>query len=177
MTYFDELKKLDTKIHKDSKMFIFPTKNILLQNPISLGNLEGRKSNSQLPENNQLQRIFALDDGNVVVTTKDANNEPYELFDIVDNTESKLAINYQVPFADITKIKGGNYALSIDDSNLITNTKVYTFNPNNQDNQVLESTSEESDVKTEENQEQKPIENEEVKKPEKEFFTLNSNNS
>ncbi|WP_017296359.1 hypothetical protein [Geminocystis herdmanii] len=178
-TYFDELKKLDTEIHKDSKMLIFPTKKILLQNPISLGNLEGRKSNSKLPENNQLQRIFALDDGNVIVSTQDANNEPYELFDIVDNTESKLAINYQVPFPDITKIKGGNYALSIEDTNLITNTKVYTFNPNYQDNQVLESTAEESETKPEENEEEKPetIENQQVNQAQKEFFSLNSSGS
>lgn len=187
-TYFDELKKLDTEIHNDSKMFIFPTKKILLQNPISLGSLEGRESNSKLPENNQLQRVFALEDQNVIVSTKDANNEPYELFDIVDNTKSKLGINYQVPFPDITKIKGGNYALSIEDNNLITNTKVYTFNPNYQDNQVSDSTAEESEVKTEENQEksetkieenqeQETIENEPVNKPKKEFFVLNSSGS
>lgn len=184
-TYFDELKKLDTEINNDSKMFIFPTKKILLQNPINLGNFQGRESNSKLPENNQLQRIFALEDGNVIVNTEDANNEPYELLDIVDNTESKLAINYQVPFPDITKIKGGNYALSIDEKNLITNTKVYTFNPNNEndqenkDDQVLKSTAEKSETKKEENEQEKPEkpENMEVKKPQKEFFSLNSSGS
>lgn len=176
-TYFDELKKLDTEIQNYSKMFIFPTKNILLQSPISLGNLQGRESNSKLPENNQLQRIFVLEDNNIIVNTEDANNEPYELLDIVDNTESKLAINYQVPFPDITKIKGGNYTLSIDDKNLITDTKVYTFNANNkenQDEQVLKSTTEESDTKKKENQQEKPIETKEVNKPQKEFFSLNS---
>lgn len=182
-TYFNELKKLDTAIQNDSKMFIFPTKNILLQNPVSLGNLEGRKSNSKLPENNQLARIFALDDRNVIVSTEDADNEPYELLEIVDNTELKLAINYQVPFVDITKIKGNNYTLSIEDTNLITDTKVYTFNPNYQQNQIEESTKEseeneeKSEAKVEENESQKPVENKAVKKPEKEFFTLNSNNS
>lgn len=181
--YFDELKKLDTNIHNDSKMFIFPTLRIFAQNPINLGGLVERENNAKLPDDQQLERVFALEDDNVIVEVIDANNESYELLNIAHQDQPTATINYQVSFPDLTKIEGGNYLLPIDQKNLVTDMKVYTFNPNAQDKQITESTSKESEIKEEkqdnnqEKQQEKEPELIENKSPEKQFFTLNNNNS
>ncbi|WP_373478992.1 hypothetical protein [Geminocystis sp.] len=177
--YFDELKTLDKEIQNNSEMFIFPTQKVLVQNMINLGNLDERKSKSTLPENNSLERVFALEDNNVIVSVENPDNEPYELLSIVDNIEPKLTLNYQVAFPTVEKIKGGNYSLSMDENNLKTDTKVYTFSS---DNQVTESTVEksESDKETENKpQEETPekIDNLPKNSSNKQFFTLNNNNS
>lgn len=173
--YFEQLKKLDSQFDNYSEMFIFPTHNIVMKNPINLGTLEARENNSQLPDNNQLVRIFALQDRDVIVKTKNANNEPYELFSI-NNIEPTLTINYQVPFPSIKNLKGGNYALSIDENNLITETKVYTFNPQNQVQQSSVETSE-----SEEKEDSETInngeENNQTNEVEKQLFALNSSGS
>lgn len=151
--YFDELKKLDSQLEDSGKMFIFPTNNILKE-PVNLGTISDINNNSQLPENNQLQRVFGLEDKNVVVTLKDQKNEPYDLLDVVDNTEPQLTITYQVSFPQLATQNDNNYSLFIAENNLKTKTKVFTFSKNNQEV--------ESETKQSENNQDKEVDNKEI---------------
>jgi hypothetical protein len=179
--YFDEFKKLDTQIQNDSHMFIFPTQK-MVENPINLGTLDERKNNSKLPQNQQLERVFALQDNHVIVDVKNPHNQPYELLSIVNDSDPKPTIHYQVSFPQINNIKEDSYSLYIDENNLKTKTKVFTFNSNNQVNKVTESTPEESESDTEEKNtkkkdQPKKVDNELNNAYEKKFFKLNSSNS
>ncbi len=159
--YFDKLKQLDSQIENNDKMFILPTPNNLI-NPLSLGTFSERKNNSALPENNQLQRVYALVDNQTAVNLKNNNTEPYELLEIVDQSEPQPTISYRISFP---KKNQDNYSLSINENNLKAQTKVFTFIKNTSTPNSSQSQSE--------------AENEQVlsKQPqEKTNFQLNSNN-
>ncbi len=161
--YFDEFKKLDNQIQGNDKMFILPTRNSLI-NPITLGTLTERKNNATLPENNQLQRFSALEDNQVVVTRVNDKSEPYELLEIVDENEPQPQIDYSVSFLPKKDLE--EYSLLINDGNLTTQKKLFTFQENNQTPQQSQSQSE-----AENNQTMPKI------PQEKTYFQVNSSNS
>ena len=142
--YFNELKKLDPQIEAHDKMFIFPTVKSLIE-PLNLGAIAERKNKSTLPNNNQLQRVFALKDNRVAVSLKNSSSQPYELLEIVDNSETQPTINYRISFLPQNQ---DEYSLSIDDSNLKTQVKVFTFQKNNSSTDSSQSQLEEEASQT-----------------------------
>lgn len=138
VNYFNELKKLDPQIEVQDKMFILPTAKSLIE-PLSLGAIAERKINSELPATNQLQRVFALEDNRVAVSLQNSNSEPYELLEIVDNSEPQPTIYYRISFPEQNQ---DGYSLSIDARHLKTQTKVFTFNKESSNTESSQSQSE-----------------------------------
>jgi hypothetical protein len=160
--YFNELKKLDPQIDVQDEMFVLPTANSLIK-PLSLGAIAERKINSELPATNQLQRVFALEDNRVAVSLKNSNSEPYELLEIVDETEPQPTIYYRISFPEQNQ---DGYSLSIDTRHLKTQTKVFTFNK------------ESSNVESSQSQSEAETSSEPPKLPqEKTLFQLNPNST
>ena len=166
VNYFNELKKLDRQIEVNDKMFILPTAESFI-NSLNLGTISERKNNSQLPDNNQLQRVYALKDNQVTVSLKNYNSQPYELLEIVDESEKKPKINFTISFPYENQ---DSYSLSINEQNLKTRTKVFTFSKNSSRQQSSQSQSEaEKQVKDNQN-EPKPLQ-------QKNYFQPNANST
>ncbi len=128
---FNEIKKLDSQLQDYSEMFIFPNQNILKE-AVNLGNFATIEKNSTLPETGDLQRIYSLSDKNVVVTPKDQNNDTYDLIEVIKPTEMQPQITYFVPFPQLATNDKNNYSLLINEDNLITKTRVFTYGKNEQ---------------------------------------------
>ncbi len=196
---FEEIKKLDSELQTDSKMFIFPSQNIIKE-AVNLGSLEFRPP---LPDNNQIERNFSLENDAIVVSEQ-TGNEPYELLNIVFEELNKPipAIKYKVPFPTLTKEESGDYSLAIDQTQLKTNTKLFTLgkteantsvntndSQSSQENQTdSEKENNTSQSDTENNQENELKKEDEVKQNEtsptsnnsqqtKQFFIENTSNA
>ncbi|MBD2396004.1 hypothetical protein H6G11_17300 [Cyanobacterium aponinum FACHB-4101] len=183
---FNEIKKLDSQLQSYSEMFIFPSQNILKE-AVNLGNFSTIERNSVLPETGDLQRIYSLTDDNVVVIPKDQNQDTYDLIEVINPTEMQPKINYSVAFPQLATNDNNNYSLFINENNLITQTKVFTYGKNNrnieepeleekEEETNAESTEakEESQKSTANNQENNtPLENTQ----EKQNFIENSSNT
>lgn len=199
---FEEIKKLDSELQTDSKMFIFPSQNIIKE-AVNLGSLDFRETNIPLPDNNQIERSFSLENDGIVVSEQ-TGNEPYELFNIVFEEANKPipAIKYKVPFPTLTKEESGDYSLAIDQTQLKTNTKLFTLgkteanisvntndSQSSQENQTdSEKENNTSQSDTENNQENELKKEDEVKQNEtpptnnnsqqtKQFFIENTSNA
>lgn len=172
--YFDNIKKSFYPLVNESEMFIFPANNIVKQ-AINLDTLKNREQTVELPDNNQLQRLLALADENVIVKTEN-DNEPYELLQIVHEEKNPIEVKYKVPFSLITdKDEGGIYALDVDNNNLKLKTKVFTYsqnqsNSNNIQQAQIQPKNENQDT---ENKQPKPNNSQNLGK--KQFFAENSN--
>lgn len=167
-------------------MFIFPSQNILKE-AVNLGNFSTIERNSVLPETGDLQRIYSLTDDNVVVIPKDQNQDTYDLIEVINPTEMQPKINYSVAFPQLATNDNNNYSLFINENNLITQTKVFTYGKNNQNieepeleekeeetNAESTEAKEESQKSTANNQENNtPLENTQ----EKQNFIENSSNT
>lgn len=130
-------------------MFIFPSQNILKE-AVNLGNFSTIERNSVLPETGDLQRIYSLTDDNVVVIPKDQNQDTYDLIEVINPTEMQPKINYSVAFPQLATNDNNNYSLFINENNLITQTKVFTYGKNNQniEEPELEEKEEETDTES-----------------------------
>ncbi len=170
--YFDQINKIHSDLvsNNKSEIFIFPASNIFKQG-INLGSFRAREKTSKLPENNQLQRAFSLEDVNIAIETED-DNIPYELLEIFDSDAdepNEISIEYQVNFPLLnSEDKGGKYALEIDPKELRFKTKVFTVDRNKLSNQSKSQSQSQSELeRTEEKKENKP--------QEKQFFSLDNN--
>lgn len=175
---FNEIKKLDSQLQEYSEMFIFPSQNILKE-AINLGNSATIQQNSTLPETGDLARIFTIEDKNVVVMPQNQNEDSYDLMEVIAPTDMQPKITYAVPFPQLANNDNNNYSLLINDNNLITQTKVFTFDPSSQNiepeiEEKIATESTESQELITENQENNTTE----KKPEgKQNFLENSSNN
>jgi hypothetical protein len=162
--YFDQIKNLNSQLitNSESQMFIFPASNIVRE-AINLGSLQTREQNIKLPKNNQLERLLALEDDNIVVQTAN-DNISYEFFEIVHQGEKNIKLNYKLPFPLLTeKDTGGVYSLKIDQNNLKLQTKVFTFTQNQSNsssNLIIQSAQANEAEKADTETENKPLENE-----------------
>lgn len=151
--YFNEIQRIDPQLQEYSEMFIFPTHNILKE-PINLGNFARIEQNSILPSTGDLQRIFSLSDRNVVVTPKDQNKESYDLLEVIAPTEMQPKITYSVAFPQLATNDNNNYSLLINEDNLNTRTRVFTYGRNQQNIEPqIENQAEETNTESPENQE------------------------
>ena len=156
--YFNQINKLNSELANNSEMFIFPASNVVKE-AINVGSLNSREKKIELPENNQLERVFSLEDENIIVSTEN-DDVPYELLEIVHEDKQVIPLNYQVSFPVLTnKDKGGIYSLAINKDQLRVKSKMFTFKQ----------------------QAQTQLENEQLndnipkKSQEKDFFQVNSN--
>lgn len=125
---FDDLRDNNPNLENNSEMVIFPTNNIL-RTAVHLGTLKERESSTKLPDNNQIERFYVLDDDDVIVERKD-NEYPYEFLGILHQEDNPIKISYKLPFPlSVREESTENYSLiqNNQDLQLITKTKVFTF--------------------------------------------------
>ena len=173
--YFDQIKNLHSQLVSDSEMFIFPASNIVKE-AISLGALKTRENKVELPDNNQLERVYSLEDENVIVVTEN-DDIPYELFQVIHEEEKIISLDYQVAFPLLTdKDKGGSYSLAVDENNLRLKTRVFTFGKATADsNNIQPAQTQPNNAEGQDNNEESIIKQPKKESQAKQFFQQNSN--